>query len=100
MDDDLFQALGLAHLSDQEKEKMQEQLGGVVLERVLNRGEALLKRRDRKAFNRLRRTDSAGAYEMLERNLPTFSAIVQEEANRIRADMTDTHAAVMKKLGY
>jgi hypothetical protein len=97
---DLFKQLGLQNLSDEDKLKMSEGLGEVVLNRVADRLEAILTPEQAVEFDTLLQTDEAAAFSLLEKYVPEYPEIVAEEMEIVRSDMINTHAAVMKKLGY
>jgi hypothetical protein len=95
---DLFKQLGLEKLTDQEKFNLSEDLGGVALDRIASRLEAILTPEQASEFETMLHTDEKGAFELLERFVPDYPSIVQEEIQLLRDDVTATHAEVMKKL--
>jgi hypothetical protein len=102
--EDFFKQMGLDHLSDDEKQKMAEDVGQVVLDRVEHRCLSLLGRKERKAFEKAMQADPAEAYALLDQYLPdtkrpSFQSIMDEETERIRTEMLGTQNAVMQKLG-
>jgi hypothetical protein len=96
---DLFKALGLDHLSDQAKQEMTEQIGETVFNGVVQRSIPLLSRKQKKAYEKLARTDEAEAYALLQRCLPSLSTIEREETQRVTSELVEMQAEVMKKLG-
>lgn len=70
-----------------------------MLSAIERRCKPLLKRKQRKAYEKLAQTDSVEALRLLEQHIPDFSAIAEEETARVCRETADTQAAVMKKLG-
>lgn len=97
---DLFKQLGLSKLSDKDKLKLTEDLGGIVMSRVAARLEAILTTEQALEFETLLHTDEAKGFYYLETIVPNYPEIVSEEIEALRDDMKYTHAVVMKKLGY
>ncbi len=95
---DLFKQLGLKKLSRQEKLDLSEDLGGVAMNRVADRLESLLTPEQVHEFETMLQTDEPKAFELLETFVPQYSAIVAEEIEQVRAEVTTTQAEVMKRL--
>ena len=96
---DLFTQLGLEKLTDKEKLRLSDDLAAVALDRIASRLEAILTPEQAAQFENLLHTDEKGAFELLEKFVPDYPQIVQEEITLLRSDVVDTQADVMKKLG-
>lgn len=90
----------LANLSEQAHQELTEDLGEVVLDRVAARFEATLSGRKARKFNAGWRAADAKSLQALERFISDHPEVVEEEGKRIMTQAADTHADVMKRLGY
>ncbi len=97
---DLFKQLGLEKLSDEEKLKLSEDLGEVALNRIADRLEAILTPEQASEFESMLQTDEAAAFQLLEKFVPNYQSIVEEEIVSLRQELVDTQAQVMKKLKH
>lgn len=95
---DIFKQLGLENITAQEKLQLTEELGDVALNRFAARLESMLTDEQIVEFEALMQTDESAAFDLLEKFVPNYKQIVQEEIGLLRNDMLSTHAAVMEKL--
>ncbi len=95
---DLFEKLGMTNLSHEEKAKMSEDLGEVIMGRVATRMEAILTPEQAEEFEVLLQKDEATAFERLKQFVPNYDEIVQEEVDYMRIDMLETQAEVVERL--
>lgn len=99
METNLPKELGLDGLSPAEQQELTEELGESILSEIERRCKPLLSRKQRKAYDKLARTDAVAAFALLEQSIPTFAAIQQEATAQVQRETVDMHDAVMKKLG-
>lgn len=97
MKNDLFKQLGLQKLSNEDKLRLSEDLGGVALERIAVRLEARLTPEQMDSFESLLQTDEAEAFTLLKEYVPDYQTIAREEIEQLQDEVINTHDSIMKK---